>query len=261
MPRVIKPYAQNILPEAEAYCFEDSQDEFSSGIKDIINENTINMHTENAEVKKQIDDAIADAKNEAREIANQIILDAREEALNKIESARAQGYEEGFKQGKDNGYEEGFKISKSEAVIAVSLKYDELLYDLKTTIDAINDEKSRFITQNKTKLTSLAITVAEKVIDVSLSTSSEVIERMMTRVIDESKNNEKVKIYISDFQAELITKIDKNLLEIIENTSNNIKIEVLKDAHSGTCIVEFPDKIIDASSKTQIDNIREHILI
>ena len=39
--------------------------------------------------------------------------------------------------------------------------------------------------------------------------------------------------------------------------SEHIKIIPMQEDESGTCIIEMPDEIIDASASTQLQNIRE----
>ena len=41
--------------------------------------------------------------------------------------------------------------------------------------------------------------------------------------------------------------------------SDHIKIIPLSDDEAGTCIIEMPDEIIDASASTQLKNIRDLI--
>ena len=65
------------------------------------------------------------------------------------------------------------------------------------------------------------------------------------------------KIYISETDSDLLVKGDHKLIEELGRLSDNIKLIIMPDEDPGTCIIELPDRVLDASAKTQIENIRD----
>ena len=115
-------------------------------------------------------------------------------------------------------------------------------------IDSLRDE-----------LLDVAVAVAEKVIHVSLKSSEEIIKRMISSATEKLKRREWVQIYVADADIKGRSLADPALAATLSSLSNHVKIVPMRDAETGTCIVEMPDEIIDASASTQLENIRQVI--
>ena len=223
--------------------------------------------------KKQSDEALAEKRNKlkeeekkaeqkaqeiidsAKKQAEEILKKAKQEAQEMKEDALRQGREEGYRDGIEKGREEAYKeIKDTEGV-----KSMEYLNEIKGVINALSDEKEKILAQYKLNLVDIAITVAEKVIQVSLKTSGEIIERMILSATERLASKEWVKIYISKTDAELMMEGGLDIIHTLSNLSDNIKVIPMEKENQGTCIIEFPDEIIDASANTQVENIREII--
>ena len=98
--------------------------------------------------------------------------------------------------------------------------------------------------------------VAEKVVCVSLKSSADVISRMIQTAIDKRKKKEWVHIYISECDAKRLTQIPASLSGALSALSDRVRIIPMSDDESGTCIIEMPDEIVDASAATQLNNLR-----
>ena len=109
---------------------------------------------------------------------------------------------------------------------------------------------------NVEELRDLAIAIAEKVVCVSLKSSSEVIGRMIQTAVDKRKRREWAHIYIAECDAKYFTKVPAALTAALSSLSDRVRIIPMADDEAGTCIIEMPDEIIDASAATQLNNIR-----
>ena len=109
---------------------------------------------------------------------------------------------------------------------------------------------------NVEELRDLALAIAEKVVSVSLKSSSEVICRMIQAAIDKRKRREWVHIYIAECDAKQLVKLPQSLVSALSALSGRVRIIPMADDEAGTCIIEMPDEIIDASAATQLNNIR-----
>jgi flagellar assembly protein FliH len=102
----------------------------------------------------------------------------------------------------------------------------------------------------------LAIAVAEKVVCISLKSSSEVIGRMIQTAIDKRKRKEWVRIYIAECDAKKMAQVPQSLASALSALSDRVRIIPVADDEPGTCIIEMPDEIVDASASTQLNNLR-----
>ena len=102
----------------------------------------------------------------------------------------------------------------------------------------------------------LAIAVAEKVVRISLKSSGGVIAKMIQDATEKMKRREWVHIYVSGCDAKSLSQITPRLTRALSGLSSHIRIIPVAEEEDGTCIIETPDTIIDASASTQMSNIR-----
>jgi flagellar assembly protein FliH len=110
--------------------------------------------------------------------------------------------------------------------------------------------------QTQDELLELCLSIAEKVVRVSLKSSSEVIVRMIQTATERMKRQEWVHIYIAECDAKQLVKLPQSLASALSALSGRVRIIPMADDEAGTCIIEMPDEIIDASAATQLNNIR-----
>ena len=204
---------------------------------------------EEKEHKKQLEKMRQDAEAEIQQKMQQ----AEQEAEQLRQAAKKEGYEAGFaegeKEGKDTAYAEiqGTVGAQSKAFLA----------HLRRVADETAQAKEDILREYKDELKELAITVAEKVIQVSLRSSGEIIEKMILSPTERMKTKEWVKVYISKVDAEMLLEADLDIVQALSHLSEHIKVVSMGNEKQGTCIIEFPDEIIDASVSTQMENIKE----
>ena len=188
---------------------------------------------------------------ETREAVRRLLEDSRIEAEDMKSQAREAGREIGEREGYEKAQQEVENTLKKEA--------DELLLELRDLIASVEQKKREMLEQYKDDLRDIAISIAEKIIRVSLKSSGDIIKRMIISATEGIMSKEWVKIYIARCDAEMAVNGDSMLINSISYVSDHIKIIVMENEAPGTCILEFPDKVIDASTNTQIENIKEII--
>lgn len=193
--------------------------------------------------------------NKALEKAKEILDTARQEAVGIRQTARERGYAEGLESGKKAGYVEAYEENRKIA----ELKQQEVEADIKEFFTAAVAEKESLLAAYLEDLKNLSVAVAEKVIQVSLKSSGEVVKRMIIAATDTLKQRQWVKIYIAKCDAAFLAEGDAALLQSLTHLSDNVKIVAMEGEESGTCIIELPDEIIDASVSSQMENIKEII--
>lgn len=193
------------------------------------------------EAKRQAEKILGDARQEAQRHAEMLYEDARRNGWET-------GHAEGVSQGSAQALEENRRVCE-EKIKALSEEVAQFLERANAALDRQMDE-------NIGELRELAIAVAEKVIAVSLRSSSEVIGRMIQAAVDKRKRREWVRIHIAECDAKRMARLSPALTAALASLSSQVRIIPMADDEPGTCIIEMPDEIIDASAATQIHNIR-----
>ena len=80
---------------------------------------------------------------------------------------------------------------------------------------------------------------------------------MIQTAVDKRKRREWAHIYIAECDARRLTQMPAALTAALSELSDRVRIIPMADDEAGTCIIECPDEIIDASASTQMQNIRD----
>ncbi|MCI8477820.1 MAG: F0F1 ATP synthase subunit delta [Oscillospiraceae bacterium] len=200
----------------------------------------------------QADEILADARRQAEEILDT----ARRQAEAEAEEIRLQAAEDGRREGYANGLaqatEEGRKRQEEEAA-ALGASVQQFLDKAASTLD-------RQLDQNLDDLRDLSIAIAEKVVRISLKSSGDVISRMIQTAIEKRKRCEWVHIYIAECDAKRMAQIPTSLTTALSALSNRVRLIPMVGDEPGTCVIEMPDEIIDASAATQLDHIKNLLM-
>lgn len=228
---------EEIIPEEEILSEEPEQPAEQDGASVI------------AFAQVQAEQILADAEKQAEELIRQ----RQRQAEDEIQKAREDAKSEGYRQ----GYAEGLQQARVESQTAMQQQLEKQARDVAEFLEKASNAREELIRQTQQELCDLSIAVAEKVIHISLKTSSEVIARMIQVVTEKMKRREWVHIYVGGCDAKGLAQITPELTMSLASLSDHIKIIPMTDDESGTCIIEMPDEIIDASVSTQIQNIRD----
>ncbi len=196
----------------------------------------------------QADMILEDARRQAERLLEEARAQAEQQIAQAKEAARAEGRQEGYTQGLTQALEEGVRAREEQAAA--------LQEQVAQFLDKAGAELDRQLDQSVGDLRDLALAVAEKVVSVSLKSSGEVIGRMIQAAIDKKKRREWVHIYIAECDAKRLTQAPAPLMAALTALSDRVRVIPMAEDESGTCIVEMPDEIIDASAATQLSNIR-----
>jgi len=190
---------------------------------------------------------------QAREDAEKILAEARASAKAEQEEIRMGARDEGYREGFAQGTAQAMEVAKQDRE-ATAARMEKEVQAFLEKADIVREEVLR---QSQDELLDLCIAIAEKVVRVSLKSSSEVIVRMIQTATERLKRQEWVHIYISGCDTKSIAKISPALTTALGALSQHVKIIPMGDDEGGTCIVETPEEIIDASVSTQMTNIRD----
>ena len=200
----------------------------------------------------QADSILEDARRQAEQLLEDSRQSARQEAEQVFAAAREDGRREGYGQGLAQARQEAAK-EREEQAKRLEEQVERFLTQAGSALD-------RQMDQNIDELRDLALAIAEKVVCVSLKSSADVISRMIQTAVDKRKRREWVHIYIAECDAKRLSQLPASLSATLSGLSDRVRIIRMGDDESGTCIIETPDEIIDASAATQLNNIRSILM-
>lgn len=187
--------------------------------------------------------------NQAREEAEQLLAQTRERAMAEQEEIRAGA--------RDEGYREGYAQAMDDAVRDREATAARLEKEVQAFLEKASLAREEMLAQTQNELLELCLSIAEKVVRISLKSSSEVIVRMIQTATERMKRQEWVHIYISGCDSRQLAQISPALTSTLGALSQHIKVVPMGDGEDGTCIIETPEEIADASVSTQMSNIRD----
>ena len=190
---------------------------------------------------------------QAREEAEQFVEQARAEVQQELDGIRAGARDEGYRE----GYAQGTAKAMEDAIRDREAAAERMEKDVAEFLEKASLAREEMLGQTREEMLDLCIAIAEKVVRVSLRSSSEVIVRMIQTATERMKRQERVHIYIPGCDARGVAQISPALTTTLGGLSQHIKVIPMGDEEDGTCIVETPEEIIDASVSTQMSNIRD----
>ncbi len=206
------------------------------------------MDARNAEIEKErtkiLDSARAAAKgmtDDAKAATAAVLERANKECAILKEKAKAEGFKEGFDEGRRQSIEKCNKYVDASA---------QLLAD-------INSHKEAYYLSNEGELKETMFLMVEKIVKAELETAPDVIERIIADAAKGFRNSDYIKISLADGEVSRTLKTDEKLIKELIPYIKDIEIEILRDAEEGTIILDNDEEIVDASVPTQLEFLQE----
>lgn len=207
--------------------------------------------------EREAEQILDKARAEADAILESARTSANREAEALCEQMREKGYQEGFAEGRQAGYEAGQELGLEEGRAQLREQHEQTINDVERFFQEAADQRDMMFVRAQDQMRDLALTVAEKILRISLQSSSEIVARMVQHAVEKLKRREWVRVYISKGEVQRCVQADPELAASLMSLSDHVKIIPMESDDPGACIIEMPDEIIDASASTQMDNIRE----
>ncbi len=205
-------------------------------------------------------DPIELAMAQAQAILEDARQDAREERdaawaafQQEMEDARRMAIQEGYQR----GYADGMAAAQRDAQEELNRRAADQASAIEAFLEGAAKARDRVIDSCREELKDLALAIAEKVIRVSLRGSTDILRRMVEAATEKKKRCEWAHIYVADCDVRGSANTIPELISAMRGISDRVRVVAMADDESGTCIIEMPDEILDASVSTQLGNIRE----
>jgi len=202
-----------------------------------------------AYVKIQADAILADAREEAEQYKQRARAEFEAELDEAKRAAREEGYSRGYAEGMAQAMQDGRQECERMAL--------EQIRGVETFLEQAARARDKMLDDAREELKDLAVAIAEKVIHVSLKNSSDIILRMVDAATDTHKRCEWAHVYVSDADVGGKAYTVPELTAALSHIADRVKVIPMPEEESGTCIVELPDVIYDASVSTQLENMKE----
>lgn len=200
--------------------------------------------------KKDTEKLILEVKNACEKMQ----ADAELEAKELREKAKTEGHDQGFAQGLAEGEKKGY----DEGYVKGLTKCRDTLIELKNALESFEKEKENYFKTYEHQIFNTIFDIAQKITLDSLKQKDKaVLQKMLKQAAKDFLTSENVKITLSalDVNEEVGTDIDT--LRSCFRENQHVEFEVLKDAPSGTLIIDNGSEITDAGIPTQLKMIGE----
>lgn len=157
------------------------------------------------------------------------------------EKAKAEGFKEGFDEGKRQSLEKCTKYVDAAA---------QLLAD-------INTHKETYFLENEEEMRETMCEMLEKITAEELKVHPDVIQNIIGIAAKSFRNSDYIKISLAQGEISRELRTDAKLIKKIIPYIKDIEIEILSDAEDGTVILDNGEEILDASVPTQLEFIKE----
>jgi len=166
---------------------------------------------------------------------------------------RKNAEEEGFKEGFDRGFSEGNEKGYEEGYGKALRKCKDTLEELMKALNFIDRERERYFIEYESKLFDTIFTIANKITVDSLKQKDKaVITKMLKEAAKGFRNSEYVKVTLSKLDTEQFATTSLDILKEAFRDNQHIEFEIVKDAPSGTLILDNGSEITDAGVATQL---------
>lgn len=194
-----------------------------------------------------LDEEIKKAKEAGNKIVSQAVEASYAEREKIIQKALSDA-EEIKKQAYEQGCAEALK-QKAEEI-------SECIQSINNIAEKFQFEYWKYFEEYENNLKWLAIGIAEKILQKKIEKKSVEMASLVKNAVESVKNATWISVEVSEKMPKLIAFLENELLSGFENSGEKIKINA-KDIPAGSCVIETPEGVLDASIQTQIENIKE----
>ncbi|MDE6732900.1 MAG: hypothetical protein K2J77_08500 [Oscillospiraceae bacterium] len=189
------------------------------------------------EAKRRADGIVEDAETQASEIR----ADAEQNREGVFIKARAEGYEQGKKDG-----------------VAMCLREGQgILDEARDFVESINEEKAELFVRYENEIYETVMEIANKVTLNSMSVKDgTAAKKLIKQAAKDFRNSKLIRITLDENGATTEFAGDYEFLKELCG-SEKVEVELIADAQPGTVIVENGEEITDAGIMTQLKMIKE----
>ncbi len=190
---------------------------------------------------------------EARERAQKILSDTEQQAQDYAAKAKAQA-EAIFEKSKADGFAKGHE----DGYAAGLDKCRDMLSELKKLSEQIVSDKAELFDSYEVEIFDTVMEIVNRITLNSLGQKDKAVVKKTIKEAGKSfRGSEYVKLTLSKTDVSEEMAADTDYFKKLFTNVKNVEVEVLKDAPSGTVIIDNGSEITDAGISTQLKMIEE----
>ena len=167
-----------------------------------------------------------------------------------------EGYDRGYQEGEKAGTESGMQQGLAEGLQKAEKENQKYLNELAKMIQSVETSKEDILARFESDLTDLAVTIARTIIKKELVMDEKTLHHIIQNAVDSYRNQEWVRIYVSEKTADVLTKADVTIAQELKSVSDHVKVVVRDGMSDESCVIEMPNQVIDAGIDTQLNTIQ-----
>lgn len=190
---------------------------------------------------------------EAKRRAEGIVQNAEQQA-NEIVSGAERSRDDVFIKARAEGYEQG----KKDGVAACLAAGQGVLDEAREYSELINDQKAELFERYEKEIYETVMEIANKVTMGSMAVKDgTAAKKLIKKAAKEFRNSQLIRITLDENGASTELAGDYEYLKELCAGAEHVEVELLKDAESGTIIIDNGEEITDAGIQTQLKMIKE----
>lgn len=213
---------------------------------------------------EELEKQLAALKEQYIEQGKEVIIEAKRRAENLVQNAQNQATEivrnaEANREGMFiKARAEGFEQGKKDGVAALLAQGQDVLDEARTFAERINSEKAELFAGYEKEIYETAMEIANKVTLDSMSVKDgTATKKLIKKAAKEFRNAQLIRITLDENGASTELSGDYEYLRELCGGIPHVEVELIADAAPGTVIVDNGEEIIDAGINTQLKMIRE----
>lgn len=213
---------------------------------------------------EQMKEDLARLKEQYIEQGKEVILEAKRRAEGIIENANKQADEitADAEQHRDDVFikarAEGFEQGKKDGVAACMAAGQGVLDEAREYSERINEAKAQLFEKYEQDIFETVMTIANKVTLNSMAVKDgTAAKKLIKKAAKDFRNSQMIRITLDENGASAELAGDYEYLKELCGGVEHVEVELLPDAEPGTVIVDNGEEITDAGIQTQLKMIRE----
>lgn len=213
---------------------------------------------------EQLKEELAQLREQYIEQGKEVILEAKRRAEGIVQNARQEADDiiSDAEQSRDDVFikarAEGFEQGKRDGVAACLAEGQGVLDEAREYSDRINEGKVRLFERYEQDIFETIMTIANKVTLNSMAVKDgTAAKKLIKKAAKDFRNSQMIRITLDENGATTELAGDYEYLKELCGGVEHIEVELLADADPGTVIIDNGEEITDAGIQTQLKMIRE----
>ena len=186
------------------------------------------------------------AEEQAQELTKRLMQTARGEGERILQAAREEAEklrEEAAKQGYRQALEEKQQEISSQ------------LAELNALMQTLQQRQEAFFETYQNGLTTLSIEIAQKVLGSLIREQETLLLPLVEQAMATVKNEEWITVQVSERMPVLVDYLKRDLLATGNAEGRTVEVQAA-DLPEGSCLIQTPEGVLDASVQTQLENLK-----